>query len=102
MSTLDRAAVEQALAQYQDPYLKTDLLSCGCLRRLEISGGQVEAANCLRVLLEGDTSLQAVAVEEGMLPLVGKMLKDKSMQEAATRLFGGLDDCFEDMVAAAK
>lgn len=43
MSTLDRAAVEQALAQYQDPYLKTDLLSCGCLRRLEISGGQVEA-----------------------------------------------------------
>ena len=40
--------------------------------------------------------------EEGMLPLVGKMLKDKSMQEAASRLFGGLDDCFEDMVAAAK
>ena len=43
MSTLDHAAVEQALAQYQDPYLKTDLLSFGCLRRLEINGGQVEA-----------------------------------------------------------
>ena len=43
MSTLDRAAIEQALAQYQDPYLKTDLLSCGCLRRLEVNGGQVEA-----------------------------------------------------------
>ena len=43
MTTLDRAAVEQALAQYQDPYLRTDLLSAGCLRRLDIDGGRVEA-----------------------------------------------------------
>ena len=57
MTTLDRAAVEQALAQYQDPYLRTDLLSAGCLRRLDIDGGRVEARNhpdggaCLELLL---------------------------------------------------
>ena len=66
------------------------------------AGSQVEAANCLRVLLGGDTTLQAQCVEDGMLPLVGAMLKDKSSSEAATRLFGGLDDCFDDMVAASK
>jgi hypothetical protein len=65
-------------------------------------GGQVEAANCLRVLLEGDTPLQALVVEDGMLPLAAKMLSDKAMAEAATRLLSCLDDCFEDMIAAAK
>jgi len=43
MSQVDRAAVEQAIAQYQDPYLKTDLISSGCLRRLDIEEGVVNA-----------------------------------------------------------
>ena len=43
MSQVDRAAVERAIAEYQDPYLKTDLISCGCLRQLDIDGGVVTA-----------------------------------------------------------
>ncbi len=43
MSQVDRAAVEQAIAQYQDPYLKTDLISSGCLRQLDIEEGVVHA-----------------------------------------------------------
>jgi len=65
-------------------------------------GSAVEAANCLRVLLEGDTTLQAQVVEDGMLPLAAKMLSDKVMAEAATRLLSCLDDCFDDMIASAK
>ena len=40
--TIDRCAVEKALAHYQDPYLKTDLLSAGCLQSLEIEGDRVK------------------------------------------------------------
>jgi len=65
-------------------------------------GSAVEAANCLRVLLEGDTMLQAVMVEEGILPLAAAMLKDKASEEAATRLFGVFDECFDELIAAAK
>ena len=54
------------------------------------------------MLLGGDKTLQAVAVEEGMLPLACKMQKEKSTEEAAMRLLGGMDGCFEDMIAAAK
>lgn len=43
MSQVDRAAVEQAIAQYQDPYLKTDLISSGCLRQLDMEDGVVHA-----------------------------------------------------------
>lgn len=41
MSAIDRSTIERALSQYQDPYLKTDLLSAGCLRDLRIEGGRV-------------------------------------------------------------
>lgn len=43
MSSINRSAVEQALARYQDPYLNTDLLSAGCLQSLDISGDRVSA-----------------------------------------------------------
>jgi ATP-binding protein involved in chromosome partitioning len=43
MTDISRSAVENALAQYQDPYLKTDLITAGCLRSLEISGSDVQA-----------------------------------------------------------
>jgi len=65
-------------------------------------GSQVEAANCLTNLLEGDNIAQAVMVEEGMLPLAAALLKDKKTEEASSKLFAILDDCFEDMVAASK
>ena len=65
-------------------------------------GSQVEAANCLRTLLESDVTQQAITVEEGMLPLAAALLKEKSTEEAGTRLLGSLDDCFVDMVASAK
>ena len=45
---------------------------------------------------------QALIVEDGMLPLAAAMLKNTATEEAATRLLGGLDDCFEDMIASAK
>ena len=70
--------------------------------RRRTAGVPAEAANCLSVLLEGDTTLQAQCVEDGMLPLTTALLKDKPSAAAATRLLGTLDECFEDMVAAAK
>lgn len=44
MTQIDRTAVEQALSQYQDPYLKTDLLSAGCLRELRLEDGRVNVS----------------------------------------------------------
>lgn len=63
---------------------------------------QVEAANCLRNLLEGDTLSQAVLVEEGVLPLAAALLKTKTTEEAGSRLLGVFDECFDDMVEKAK
>ena len=65
-------------------------------------GGPVEASNCLRILLEGDAPLQAELVEEGILPLAAALLKHKASAEAATRLLGVFDECFDDLIAAAK
>ncbi|NLC01685.1 MAG: iron-sulfur cluster carrier protein ApbC [Pseudomonas formosensis] len=44
MNPIDRTAIEQALSSYQDPYLKTDLLTAGCLRSLDIDGDRVSAS----------------------------------------------------------
>lgn len=41
-------------------------------------------------------------VEDGLLPLAAALLKDKASEEAATRLLGVLDECFDEMVAQAK
>jgi hypothetical protein len=65
-------------------------------------GGPVEASNCLRILLEGDAPLQAELVEEGILPLAAALLKHKASAEAATRLLGVFDECFDGLIAAAK
>ncbi len=43
MTQIDRSVVEQALAQYRDPYTNTDLVSSGCLRQLDIKEGRVNA-----------------------------------------------------------
>lgn len=43
MTQIDRTAVEQALAQYRDPYTNADLVSSGCLRQLDIKEGRVHA-----------------------------------------------------------
>ena len=59
-------------------------------------GGPVEASNCLRILLEGDAPLQAELVEEGILPLAAALLKHKASVEAATRLLGVFDECFDE------
>ena len=56
----------------------------------------------MRLLRKDLGQLQAVMAEEGMLPLAAAMLKSKATEEAASRLLAGLDDCFYDMVAAAK
>jgi ATP-binding protein involved in chromosome partitioning len=53
MTDISRSAVEGALAQYQDPYLKTDLISAGCLHTLDISGSDVHAEFVLGYAAEG-------------------------------------------------
>ena len=65
-------------------------------------GGKVEAANCLRVLLESDKVLQAEVVEEGALQPIVALLKDKTSEEAGTRLLAGFADCFEDLIETEK
>ncbi len=42
MSVVTRAAVESALSQYTDPHLNQDPVSAGCLREVDIQGGQVK------------------------------------------------------------
>ncbi len=42
MSVVTRAAVEAALSQYIDPHLNQDPVSAGCLREVDIQGGQVK------------------------------------------------------------
>ncbi|WNW13741.1 iron-sulfur cluster carrier protein ApbC [Pseudomonas sp. DTU_2021_1001937_2_SI_NGA_ILE_001] len=42
MSAVSRAAVETILRQYTDPYLNQDPVSAGCVRTIDIQGGQVE------------------------------------------------------------
>ena len=42
MSVVTRAAVEAALSQYTDPHLNQDPVSAGCLREVDIQGGQVK------------------------------------------------------------
>ncbi len=42
MSEQIKAAIEQALAKYIDPYLRTDLLSAKALKRIETAGGKTE------------------------------------------------------------
>src|SRR5690554_7749438 len=44
MNPIDRTAIEQALSSYQDPYLKTELLTAGCLRSQDIDGDRVSAS----------------------------------------------------------
>ncbi|TRX73742.1 iron-sulfur cluster carrier protein ApbC [Pseudomonas mangiferae] len=41
MSTLNRATVEATLRQFTDPHLDQDPVSAGCLRGVDIQGGQV-------------------------------------------------------------
>lgn len=68
MTAIDRSAVEQALARYQDPYLKTDLLSAGCLQSLEIDGRRVSAQLTLGYaagnIVKGIEQMLSVAVED--------------------------------------
>ncbi|MCR4511598.1 iron-sulfur cluster carrier protein ApbC [Pseudomonas sp. 32.2.56] len=42
MSVVTRTAVEAALSQYTDPHLNQDPVSAGCLREVDIQGGQVK------------------------------------------------------------
>ncbi|MBU0902293.1 iron-sulfur cluster carrier protein ApbC [Pseudomonas sp. MIL19] len=42
MSVVTRAAVEAALSQYADPHLNQDPVSAGCVREVDIQGGQVK------------------------------------------------------------
>ena len=42
MSAVTRAAVEGVLRQYTDPYLNQDPVSAGCVRAIDIQGGQVK------------------------------------------------------------
>ncbi|RRJ85121.1 iron-sulfur cluster carrier protein ApbC [Aestuariirhabdus litorea] len=47
MSELSRPLVEQAIRNYQDPYLKRDLIAAGAVESIEIEGGKVRVAICL-------------------------------------------------------
>ena len=67
MAELTKPLVEQALSTYQDPYLKTDLISSGTVQEIHIQGSQVEVDVCLNYpagsLVTGIAQLLQVAVE---------------------------------------
>ena len=41
MGELTKAAVEEAIGGYTDPYLETDLVSAKCVKSVEADGGRV-------------------------------------------------------------
>lgn len=67
MSHIDRMSIERALSQYQDPYLKTDLISAGCLRDIQIDQARVtveiELGYAAASLTAGIAQMLQVAVE---------------------------------------
>ena len=44
MSELTKAAVEEAIGGYIDPYLETDLVSAKCVKSVETDSGRVRVA----------------------------------------------------------
>jgi ATP-binding protein involved in chromosome partitioning len=78
MSAVSRAAVEAVLRQYTDPYLNQDPVSAGCVRVIEINGGQVQVrlelgyaaalfksgwAQMLQIAIEGLDGVSSAKVE---------------------------------------
>jgi len=66
------------------------------------TAGKEEAASCLATLLEGDVPLQAVLVEDGGLPTLASLLKDKATAEAGSKVLAVFSECFEDQIDSAK
>ena len=53
MSQASHAAVEAAIREYQDPYLKTDLFSAGCVKSLIVDAGKAQLEVVLNYPAEG-------------------------------------------------
>ena len=64
---------------------------------------RAEAADCLRVLCDGDEVLQAVLAEEGALPSAAVMLgAGGDVADAAARLLKSFAECFDEAIDEAK
>ena len=53
MSQASHAAVEAVIREYQDPYLKTDLFSAGCVKSLTVEANKVQLVVTLNYPAEG-------------------------------------------------
>ena len=63
---------------------------------------RAEAADCLRVLCDGDEVLQAVLAEEGALPSAAVMLgAGGDVADAAARLLKSFAECFDEAIDEA-
>jgi ATP-binding protein involved in chromosome partitioning len=76
MSSIDRSRVELALSQYQDPYLKTDLISAGCLRDIRIDG--------TRVAVEIELGYAAASLTAGIAQMLQVAVESIDQVESAT------------------
>lgn len=76
MSSIDRSRVELALSQYQDPYLKTDLISAGCLRDIRIDG--------TRVTVEIELGYAAASLTAGIAQMLQVAVESIDQVESAT------------------
>lgn len=87
--SIDRSAVEQALTHYQDPYLKTDLLSAGCLQSLEIEGDRVRVALRLGYpannIIKGIEQMLTVALEDVAGVAAASVTVDWAVQASPTQ-----------------
>jgi ATP-binding protein involved in chromosome partitioning len=70
MAELTKAAVEEAIGGYVDPYLEMDLVSAKCLKGVEVDEGRVRVAVQLGFPARGYTEelRQALAARIGALP----------------------------------
>ena len=70
MAELTKAAVEEAIGGYIDPYLETDLVSAKCVKSIEVDAGRVQVAVQLGFPARGyiEELRQALAARISALP----------------------------------
>ena len=68
MSQASQAAVEAAIREYQDPYLKTDLMAADCVKSLNVDAGKIQLQVALpypaETLLGGVSQLLTSKIED--------------------------------------
>jgi len=105
MGELTKAAIEEAIAGYIDPYLETDLKSAKCLKSVDVEDGRVRIAVQLGYPARGysETLDKAICDRVSALPGVAECSVDISTKIASHVVQQGVDtlDNVKNIIAVA-